>query len=171
MTDSGEMIRVLDTEDAGAFRLLRLEGLRDSPTAFAASVDDEVHRSDFARLLQPTDASWVLAAFAGPDAPVGCIGWYRDRGAKVSHKSRLWGTYVTPDQRRRGIGRALLNEAVARARLVPGLSQIGLFVASENEAAARLYRTAGFERVAVHPKSLFVDGRYIDEEFHVLWLR
>jgi ribosomal protein S18 acetylase RimI-like enzyme len=161
------MIRVLEADDATAFRALRLEGLRDCPTAFAASFDEDAARDDFAHLIRPTDRSWVLGAFADANALVGCIGWYRERGAKVCHKSKLWGMYVTPTHRRRGIARCLVNEALTRAKELSGLAQIELFVASHNEAAARLYQTAGFERVGVHPRSLLVDGRYIDEDFYV----
>jgi ribosomal protein S18 acetylase RimI-like enzyme len=163
-------IRVLDVEDADAFRALRLEGLRDSPTAFGASHDDEVGftRGDFVRRIEPTEGSWLLGAVNGENVIVGCIGWYRDRGAKVSHKSHIWGMYVTPRHRRKGIARALVTELVARAKAISGVTQIELFVASGNRGAAGLYEHIGFERVAVHPNSLFVDGRYIDEELFVL---
>jgi len=163
-------IRVLDADDADAFRALRLEGLRDSPTAFGASHDDEVHftRGDFVRRVEPTKDSWLLGAFDDESAMVGCIGWYRDRGAKVSHKSHIWGIYVTPRHRRKGIACALVTELIARAKSNTGVTQIELFVAAGNSSAACLYESIGFKRVAVHPNSLFVDGRYIDEELSIL---
>ena len=99
---------------------------------------------------------------------VGCIGWYRDRGVKVSHKSHVWGMYVTPRHRRKGIAYALVTELIARAKSNTGVTQIELFVAAGNTSATCLYESVGFERVAVHPNSLFVDGRYIDEELSVL---
>jgi len=166
------MIRVLDPEDADAFRTLRLEGLKESPTAFGASFDDEARytRDEFLRRIQPTAESWVLGAFSIAEALVGCIGWYRERGAKVSHKSTIWGMYVTPNHRRKGLARSLANETIARARGISGVTQIQLCVALHNKAAALLYQEAGFERVGVRPQSLFVEGRYIDEEHYIRWL-
>jgi len=164
------MIRVLEAEDADAFRALRLEGLRDSPAAFGASHEDEVvlTRGDFVRRVEPTERSWLLGAFDDQNVLIGCIGWYRDRGAKVSHKSHIWGMYVMPHHRRKGIARDLIRDLIARVRASTGVVQIELFVATGNNGAARLYESAGFERTAVHPNSLFVNGRYIDEELFVL---
>jgi RimJ/RimL family protein N-acetyltransferase len=165
-------IRALGAEDGEAFRALRLEALRDSPTAFGASYDDEVRLApgDFARRIQPTEASWVLGAFDGNGRLVGCIGWYRDRGAKVAHKSHVWGMYVTPLDRRNGVARDLLAELMTRVRGTEGVTRVELFVASGNERAAKLYAQAGFERVAVLPESLFVDGRFVDEALFALRL-
>ena len=162
-------VQILAAEDAAAYRTLRLEGLRDSPTTFAASYEDEMHLTtdDVARRIAPTDHSWVLGAF-DDDHIVGCIGWYRDRGAKVAHKSHIWGMYVVPRYRRQGVARALVMDVLAGAKATAGVAQIELFVASGNGGAARLYEDVGFERVAVLPNSLFVNGRYIDDQLFVL---
>ena len=164
--------RVLEAEDADAFRALRLQGLQDSPTAFGASHDDEArfNRGEFVRRVQPTDSSWILGAHNDQNHLIGCIGWYRDQGAKVSHKSHVWGMYVTPNHRRKGVARRLVMDLTLRAKGNAGVTQIELFVATGNTVAAALYESVGFKRVAVHPNSLFVDGRYIDEELFVLEL-
>lgn len=163
-------IRVLDADDADAYRALRLEGLQDSPTSFGADFDDEARlaRGEFVRRLQPSERSWVLGAHDGQNRLIGCAGWYRDQGAKVSHKSHVWGMFVTPNHRRKGIARRLMIGIMERARENAGVTQIELFVAAGNTSAASLYEHAGFKRVAVHPNSLFVGGRYIDEELFML---
>lgn len=166
------MVRVLNAEDADAFRALRLEGLRDSPTAFGASYDDELQftQGELVHRIDPTDNSWILGAFDEQNVLIGCIGWYRARGEKVSHKSHIWGMYVTPRHRRKGIARALATAVIERVRTNASVRQVELFVASGNNDAASLYQGLGFGRVAVHPRSLFVNGRYIDEELFVLYM-
>lgn len=162
-------IRVLSAEDAAAYRELRLEGLRDSPATFAASYEDEIHLTtdDVAQRIAPTNHSWVMGAFDA-DRIVGCIGWYRDRGAKVMHRSHIWGMYVVPRYRRQGVARSLVREVLSRAKAVTGVAQIELFVAWGNDSAVRLYEDLGFERVAILPNALILEGRYIDDQLFVL---
>ncbi len=52
--------------------------------------------------------------------------------------------YVAPAHRRRGIGRALMQQAEVWAR-AQGDRQIGLQVFQSNQAALQLYRSLGFE--------------------------
>ena len=70
---------------------------------------------------------------------------------------------VDPAFRGRGLGRRLLDAAVAFARGA-GYETIFLWTVSALEAAARLYRAAGFERVESDPRRLWgidvVEERY-----------
>jgi ribosomal protein S18 acetylase RimI-like enzyme len=158
-------MRILQAGDARLFHAFRLTGLRESPGSFGASLADELAMPEevVAARITPTEQSWVLGAFAASSSLVGCIGWYRDKGAKVAHKSHIWGMYVAPDWRGRGIAQALVADVIARAGRAPGVIQVELFVSVENTRAARLYEAAGFERVAVLPRALLTDGRYIDD--------
>ena len=51
--------------------------------------------------------------------------------------------WVQPDQRSRGVGRALVHEAVRRFTAM-GITQIRLETAAPNEAARRLFAACGF---------------------------
>lgn len=57
---------------------------------------------------------------------------------------------VRSDARRRGVGRALLWEAMAAAARL-GAAAVFLEVRTSNLPARRLYEAAGFERVGTHP--------------------
>jgi ribosomal protein S18 acetylase RimI-like enzyme len=112
--------------------------------------------------------SVVLGAF-GPDL-VGMAGCFRMEGRKHAHKALVWGMYVAPEARARGLGRALLEAAVAQARAWPGVEQVQLAVMTANAPARALYHAAGFEVFGVERRALRVGDRYFDEEHMVLHL-
>ena len=101
---------------------------------------------------------------------VGMVGFFREQREKMRHKGTIWGMFVPSEEQGKGIGRALLTEAVERARLVPGLEQVGLAVVTPNRRARGLYASLGFETYGVEPNALVVDGEHLDEEFMVLRL-
>jgi ribosomal protein S18 acetylase RimI-like enzyme len=139
------MIRQLEVGDADAYLRLRREALRDSPLAFVSSADDDlVSSAEAAReQLRKAPDSVLLGAFE-PDL-IGAVGLYRDRHIKAAHKAHLWGMYVSPTFRRRGIAAGLLRAAVDYARSMPGVSWVQLSVSDAAPEARRLYERAGFE--------------------------
>jgi ribosomal protein S18 acetylase RimI-like enzyme len=96
------------------------------------------------------------------------VGCFRHEGTKRRHKALVWGMYVAPEARGRGIGRALLAGVIAQARAWPGVEQLQLGVMTENAAARALYRSVGFEVFGVERRSLRVGTRDLDEEHMVL---
>lgn len=101
-------VRVLSESDASAFRALRLQALRLDPQAFGAAFEEEeaLPLTEFARRIALIERSFVLGAFDDPGALLGVIGWFRERGVKSEHKSVVWGAYVRPLDRGRGLGAA-----------------------------------------------------------------
>lgn len=164
-------VRLLTPDDAAVFQALRLEGLRAAPTAFASSYAEEVDRplSVVAGRLSPAE-NHVFGAFAADGRLVGVAALRREPHVKLKHKAFIWGMYVTPDFRRRGVGRALVEAAIARARELPGLRQINLEVATSNRAACALYESCGFETFGVEREASQVDGAYHDASYMALRL-
>ena len=78
--------------------------------------------------------------------------------------------YVTPEQRRCGIGRILLNAAIARLRAVGEVEQVELAVVRTEEPARPLYLSAGFQIQGVLRRATKMGGEYFDEDSVVLWL-
>jgi ribosomal-protein-alanine N-acetyltransferase len=70
---------------------------------------------------------------------------------KVPPEAQLVDIAVRPQDRGRGLGRALLEEAAVAARSW-GCAKLTLEVSAANEPALRLYRKAGFEIVGRRPK-------------------
>ncbi|WP_241293946.1 GNAT family N-acetyltransferase [Burkholderia stabilis] len=161
-------IRLLDAADAAQFQSLRLLAVGTSPTSFLPTRDEEagVPVGEFAARITPTQAQAVFGAFDG-DTLVGITGVRRDARAKVAHKATIWGVFVDPAYRGRGIAQALLDSATAHAAQAWQCKQLMLCVNEVNGTAERLYASQGFVRFGTEPRSLFVDGRFYDEHHMV----
>jgi RimJ/RimL family protein N-acetyltransferase len=97
----------------------------------------------YLRSVRRSPNAAVFLALDG-DAIVGRLSIARDPHPASFHVASL-GLMVVRSHRRRGIGRALLEQAVAWARGV-GVSKLELYVFPYNEAAIALYESFGFER-------------------------
>ncbi len=164
-------IRPLTESDVNIFRKLRLRALREEPAAYLRSADD------FAR--QPIDVirqtligspeNFVLGAFVD-SVTLGMVGFRREQADKVRHVGNIWGMYVAPEARGQGIGKALMIEAIDRARSLTGLDHILLGVVESQTIARRLYAALGFVVYGREPHAVRIGDRYLDEELMILSL-
>lgn len=167
------LIRTLTEDDLDALWSIRLRSLQDNPEAFGSTYDETLHRGKESlqqRLRQPHAATCFLGAFED-ERLVGVVAYVRESGTKGQHKGYIISMYVTPEQRGRGIGKALLAEAIAVAQTVPGLDQLLLGVVTINTAARQLYHSLGFEVYGLEPRALKQGDQYWDEELMILRLR
>jgi len=162
------IIRRLSPADSAEYRRVRLQGLRECPTAFGSSYAEEVARprSAFARRLRQTTANWTFGAFEAGRL-VGVLTLVRETRAKEKHKTAIYGMYVDPTARRRGVGRALIDRALRTAHRLRGVRQVRLAVVASNHPAVQLYQAAGFRVYGREVAALFVAGRYYAELFLV----
>jgi ribosomal protein S18 acetylase RimI-like enzyme len=158
------IIRRLQRADAEVFRALRLEALRDSPTAFGTSHHEEAAQplEWFAAALDAAAGRQLFGAFVDGQL-VGMVGVGREPAAKERHRAVIRSMFVSPQVRGRGIATALLSTALAVADAMPGVWQVTLTVTRGNDAAISLYSRHGFVPYGTLPASLQVDGTYYDD--------
>jgi len=104
------------------------------------------------------DAAVLVAVDEGQI--VGRLSLARDPHPASAHVADL-GMMVAASHRRRGIGRMLLDAAVAWARR-SGVSKLELHVFPWNEPAIRLYERFGFEREGLRRGHYLRDGVVVD---------
>ena len=165
---SGFIIRRLNGADAHEYRELRLEGLRDHPEAFGASLEDEEANPPgwFADRL---DRNAVFGGFSDGEALKGVAGLAIPAASKLRHKGLLWGMFVRPDARGSGLAAALVTRVVEHARDL--VEEVKLTVGATNAAAIKVYTRAGFVQFASERDALRVGGQSHDELFLALRLR
>ena len=156
--------RRLVAEDVDAYRALRLDALRESPSSFGSAYEDEEPRplAEWVTFLAGSEKRVFFGAFATAEL-VASVGVEREAGRKEQHRAFVRGMYVHPRRRGSGLGRKLLSTAIEHAAGWAGVEQVTLAVTSSNVAAVSLYRSAGFTEYGVAPRVLLVGGAYHDE--------
>jgi RimJ/RimL family protein N-acetyltransferase len=164
------IIRALIPPDAEAFRALRLEALATAPEAFASSCAEEsAHSVEWFRSRIPTDGpNAIFGAFHGSDL-VGMAGFAVSDRAKSRHKGMMWGVFVRPDWRGRGLGKALVRRVIEHA--AEHVMVLQAAVVTTNDGARRVYHQLGFVPYGIERKALCVDGAFHDEELLALEFR
>ena len=110
-----------------------------SDNAFLAGVE---------RLIDDPATEYLLGAPDEDTRPAGVVQLrYRWSVWRASHDCLLEDLFVDPGTRRSGLGRALVQAAIERAR-ARECRRIELDTAETNEAALALYRSAGFDNDA-----------------------
>ncbi|TDU89709.1 L-amino acid N-acyltransferase YncA [Kribbella voronezhensis] len=164
------IVRRLGREDAAQYRQFRLRALRDSPSAFTSTYEEEVEKPlqfTIDRLLsrgRPKDVT--LGALDEDGQLLGIAGMTIEPRRQVQHKATLFGMAVAPAAAGRGIGKTLVT-AIAEHGATEGLLQIGLTVTEGNERAERLYRSCGFQEWGREPQAVIV-GRQPVVKIHML---
>ena len=163
-------IRRLATEDAIAYRALRLRALRENPEAFTSSFEEEERRppEDSAKRLASAHAMF-WGAWQGEHL-VGMVGLEREQRAKSRHKATVVGMYVATEQSGQGIGRQLFDALVAEARRSE-IEMLVLTVTEGNDRATRLYESFGFRSFGIEPDAIKVGARYHGKNHMVMALK
>jgi GNAT superfamily N-acetyltransferase len=147
------VVRELFTEylDAVCPPCNRLYGTSFRPETMVPA--DMAHLGVFA----PPEGRLLLACEAGAAAGVICV---RTIGPHTAEIKRM---YVRPALRRRGIGRALVDAAVAEMREA-GYARLRLDSARFMTEAHAVYRAAGFSEIEPYPES------EVPAAFHEHWV-
>jgi RimJ/RimL family protein N-acetyltransferase len=126
------------------------------------------YRRRFFRKTWHRDQATLVAVNLSDGRVVGHLSVSREEGPVTRHVASL-GMVVASDWRRKGVGTALLQEAIRWGREM-GVEKLALSVYPDNHAARALYRKVGFVeegRLTGHSKKSI---GYRDEILMGLWL-
>lgn len=167
--------RRLTASDAAKYAALRAEMLTDSPWAFGSSPgQDRMGSVEAVRTWLETAEGAILAVPEqdGPEARlIAAAGVMREAAIKRRHIAGIWGVFVAPAWRGRGLGRAVVAAAVDVARAWPDVDIIQLSVSDHSPEARAIYESLGFVAWGVEPDCLRIDGRGYAEVHMALRLR
>ncbi|MEO6436785.1 MAG: GNAT family N-acetyltransferase [Tepidisphaeraceae bacterium] len=163
-TSADVTVRTIRPDEGERLKTLRLEAITSCPTAFGADVEITLAK-DWNERAAASDGTKGEAIFVAEhdDRLVGMTGVYRHTTAKTRHACGIWGVFVQPAFRGRGVGEALIDAAVDWAAQQDGVTIIRLMVTVGNEAALACYRRCGFEITGKESATIRVDGVEYDE--------
>jgi RimJ/RimL family protein N-acetyltransferase len=114
------------------------------------------------------DPNAAVFVAESPSGIVGRISIARDSSVYSHHVAEL-GLMVAAEERRRGIGTALMEEAIKWAR-GSGVTKLELHVFPHNEPAIALYRKLGFQDEGHRRRHYRIAGHYVDAILMALYL-
>lgn len=159
-------VRAARVSDARGMRDLVAEVAREGRYIRSAEARPLAVYRRRARRSWTDDGAELVAVI--DDRVVGGVRIVREQHPAIRHVASF-GLLVLPDHRGRGIGRALLSEAIRWAERV-GVRKLELAVYPDNEAAIALYRTFGFvEEGRLRGHSRRADG-FADEVLMGRWI-
>jgi ribosomal protein S18 acetylase RimI-like enzyme len=166
-------IRLFTEQDAQGLWDLRMLALETDPWSFVDSPEElrTISVQEFAERLRADRAeNFIVGAFDQGSA-VGMVGCYQELPLKRRHKAWIWGVFVKPAARGRGIARSLMQAAIDRAKATDGLDMVMLTVSVDQPAPRKLYESLGFRSIGVEPKGIKIGNQAHDEEHMVLEFR
>jgi len=119
-------------------------------------------RGDERRNLRGVRRDPNVAIFVAetPTGIAGRLSIARDGRPYTNHVAEV-GLMVASEQRRRGVGSALMDKAIKWAR-ASGITKVELEVFPHNEPAIALYRKLGFEEEGRRRRRYLIGGHHVD---------
>jgi ribosomal protein S18 acetylase RimI-like enzyme len=148
---------------------LRLYALDTDSPSFGES-PEELRKTSVAeyasRLRSGSAENFVLGAFED-ETLIAMTGFYRETAMKRRHKGWMWGVFVSPSVRGKGVGRTLLAGVIEMAKTLPGIRCLRLTVSTTQQPAIKLYERLGFRSFGTEPQAMRIGEQSIDE-LHII---
>lgn len=153
------MVAVLGEDDWAAYRDVRLSALDESPNSFTANYADEAGQDENFWRERMRRSLRFLASEGSVSLGVVSLG----RAADESSIGEIFGLYVSPAARSRGVSWRLVEAAAQHARR-DGLLQLHYWVGTENARAIAFAANFGFRSAAERRPTRVHNEEYGDTE-------
>lgn len=153
-------LRDTDRGDLPALTALYADEVLHGTATFELEPPDEAEMAGRLAAVRALDLPWLTAEVDGRFAGYAYLSPFRLRPA-YRYCVEL-SVYVTPEARGRGVGRALMQALIERARGMGLRHLIGAIGDSANTGSIALHRACGFREAGVWRETGWKFGRWID---------
>lgn len=163
-------IRQLNEDDWRQFSEIRLKALRNDPLVFGSNYEKESQFSetDWREYLRAKEIA-VFMIFAD-EKPIGMTGVSVFRDDPTNKTAILWGTWLEPDFRGKGLSDLMYKARINWAKNHPGIERIIVSHRASNLASKYANQKHGFVFTSTHEK-VWTDGAVEDEVFYELYIK
>jgi ribosomal protein S18 acetylase RimI-like enzyme len=159
--------RPLEEPDFTTFVEIRKEAFRNEPEAFGSDYTSYnatplLDKEHFFEKVINYPFSYVIGAFLENEL-VGIAGFTCHSAVKRRHKGVLWGMYVRPNHRHKGVARRLADIIMRSAKEDARCEQVLITVSPPGSLAHRFYEALGFILYGVEYRALKLEDEYVDE--------
>jgi ribosomal protein S18 acetylase RimI-like enzyme len=162
------IIRKLLPHEAGIYREIRLDCLKNSPEYFGSTYEEELRipKLKFEGYIEQASPDHFIYGVLNDEKLIGLAGFDRMERQRARHRGEVIHMYVDSNHRGQNMGERLL-----RALLEEGIEQAQLSVIAGNQRAIKLYEKVGFRTYGVQPAYFKVGKQYLDQQFMQLFKR
>ena len=157
-------IRHINPADLQVFRELRLEALKNHPSAFGSDYEETLlqPQSYWEKRLTFQVDEQALFFSEHHGQPIGMAGIVRNNSKKNHHSATIISVYVKPEWRGRRIAEMLIHACLGWAA-EHDVVIVKLAVVTDNLPAIHTYERCGFKIYGTEPKALRINGIYYNE--------
>ena len=131
-------VRALGGDDWQTYQQIRLAALQDAPEAFASSYEEERDYDEAFWRLRVGRSARLIATVGDEPVGIASVGQAREHDV-----AELFGMWVQPDWRGKGVAWALTQAAAQHAKGA-GQRAVKLWVSTDNGRAVAFFSSAGF---------------------------
>jgi RimJ/RimL family protein N-acetyltransferase len=163
-------IRQLTGDDWRELSEVRLKALKTDPSVFGSNYEKESQMTepDWRSRLQ-TDDSAIFMLFAN-ETPIGMTGVSVFREDPTGKTALLWGSWLEPGWRGKGLSNLMYQARINWAKRQPGVERIIVSHRASNLASKYANQKHGFIYTRTHEK-VWTDGATEDEVCYELYLK
>lgn len=157
-------VRKLEEKDWRIFSEIRLRALQTDPKVFGSTYEREAElpEAEWRSLLSESDTG-IFAVF-DDNGPVGITAIAVDRNDPSKKTAVLWGSWLEPDVREKGLSKLFYEARIGWARNHPGIDRIIVSHRESNVASKFANQKFGF--VGTHTtEKIWTDG-VTERELH-----
>ncbi len=147
--------------DIPAIAVIYAHAVRHGTASFELDPPDETEMARRMAALRDADYPYLVAQEDGVVLGYAYAGPYRPRPAYRNTVENS--IYVSPDARRRGVARALLDALIAECESMGFRQMIAVIGDSQSAASRGLHESLGFRLVGIAEAVGFKHGRWLDQ--------